>query len=57
MLITNIFFQLLIYFFIKNHYKNSKLKNIQKGISRQFIALELLRQNGFDKDLIDEAVF
>lgn len=29
---------------------------IQRGISRQFIALELLRQNGFDKDLIDEAV-
>jgi len=29
---------------------------LAKGISRQFVALELLRKNGFDKDIIDEAV-
>jgi len=30
-----------------------KLKN---GISKQFIALELLRKNGFDKELVDDAI-
>ena len=28
---------------------------LSKGISRQYIALELLEMNGFDKDIIDEA--
>lgn len=29
---------------------------LYRGVSRQYIALELLRKNGFDNDLIDEAV-
>ena len=32
---------------------NYKLK---KGVSREYIALELLKNNGFDKDLIDDAI-
>lgn len=30
---------------------------LQKGISRQYIALELLGKNGFDEDIIAEALF
>lgn len=29
---------------------------LSKGISRQYVALELLKKSGFDKDIIDEAV-
>lgn len=29
---------------------------LTKGVSKQYIALELLRKNGFDEDLIDEAL-
>lgn len=29
---------------------------VSKGISRQFIALELLKQNGFDKKIVDDAL-
>lgn len=29
---------------------------LNKGISKQYIALELLKKNGFDKDIIDEAI-
>jgi len=29
---------------------------VSKGISRQYIALELLKKNGFDKDVVDDAL-
>ena len=29
---------------------------VSNGVSRQFIALELLKQNGFDQDIIDDAL-
>ena len=29
---------------------------INRGISRQYIALELLKNNGFDADIIEEAL-
>jgi hypothetical protein len=29
---------------------------LTRGVSRQYIALELLRENGFDQDILDEAV-
>lgn len=29
---------------------------LQLGVSKQYIALELLRKNGFDEDLIQEAL-
>jgi DNA mismatch repair ATPase MutS len=29
---------------------------LQRGVSKQYIALELLRKNGFDQDILDEAL-
>ena len=29
---------------------------LEKGISRQYVALELLKNNGFDEDIIDDAI-
>lgn len=29
---------------------------LRKGVSRQFVALELLRNNGFDKNLVEDAI-
>ena len=29
---------------------------LEEGVSKQYIALDLLRKNGFDDDIIDEAV-
>jgi len=30
--------------------------NLTKGVSRQYIALELLKKNGFDKDILEDAI-
>ena len=37
----------------RNIHFNYKL---QRGVSKQYIALDLLKRNGFDKDIIDEAI-
>ncbi len=42
----------------RNPHNNQIIFNykLQKGVSREYIALELLKNNGFDEDLIDDAI-